>query len=301
MKTVEKCNVSKKSKAGHFPVYLLGFLFLYGISACINDNLDDCRIGYGSVRVSTNWTPRSEGIEIPQSYTLHTDKFVDSTLLTANEPVLLSYKFPHSMYFVCIHNKADGITVNDKTVRVDTVDGWVKPNPGWFFSYSGYLLVADDSISLTARMRQQLRLFTIELTPKGDAAERLVSLNATLNGVASELNMDNEYVSGTAGAAFRLTAFPDKTWQASARLLGLTDGEQILTLTAGIRASSGDSLQVANKVNVSQLLIGFNVNKEYPITLKANILLNTDPNNPQNVILGISDMEVIYGTSIVAA
>jgi hypothetical protein len=297
----KECQASKRWRIGHLPVCLLGVFALYGITACINDNLDDCPAPYGLVRVSTTWTPRSEGLDVPPSYTFRTEEHSESGLSTATEPNLISHDFRFGAYYVYLYNVVDGITMDGTTARVGVKDSLVNPTPGWLFSYAGYLMVTEDTITdLVARMKQQVRLLTIEMTPKGDAAGLLRSIDITLNGIAAELHINDDSTDRTSVVAFHLTPFPDKTWQASARLLGMTAGEHLLILTAGVLDGSENIIELTDQVDVGHLLTGFNSNKEYPITLKGELHLTTDPNDPLLIIATITDWQVVYGSPIIA-
>jgi hypothetical protein len=281
---------------------LSAFVFLFGTFACINEDKSVCPPDYGKVRLSTLWALRSAEAEIPRSYTFRTDEYADSGLSPSAEPILLTHKFPGGFYQIHIYNAADSIRVNGETAQASAHNGWVTPTPGWFFSYSDSLELINGVIcDLQAQMRQQTRLLTLELTAMGEAGERIKSLDATISGVASELNIGDGSVGKPAGVAFHLASFPGNIRQASARLLGMTEETHWLTLTALIRAADGVSEELVKyEIDATRFLDGFNMDKHYPMTLQGKIYLERDDNDPLLLKIIVRDWNVVYGETISA-
>jgi hypothetical protein len=303
MLTDNKKSLQRKVKAFRMLVGVFcPVLFLYGMLACIGDDYSACPLSYGWLTVSTQWMPRSAEADIPRSYTFYTDEHSESGLSPSSEPNRLAHEFPGGLYHVRVYNPADEIQVTGEKVRVNTQNGWVAPLPGWFFSYSANFIVISDSVcEVKARMKQQTRLFILELTTVGEAIERIKSLDATLNGAASELNIDDGSVGEPAGIAFHLVSFSGNIWLANSRLLGMTEETHKLTLAAGIQMADGASLELMNyEADVTPLLADFNRDKHYPMVLKARIYLEPDPNDPIRMRIVIKEWNVVYGDSIIA-
>lgn len=68
--------------------------------------------------------------------------------------------------------------------------GAIEPHPGYLFaSHQDISVVADDTLHVTAPMRQYVRRLDIELTATEGDYSRVQSATATLSGVASAADM----------------------------------------------------------------------------------------------------------------
>ena len=137
-----------------------------------------------------------------------------------------------------------------------------------FASHQDISVVADDTLHVTAPMRQYVRRLDIELTATEGDYSRVQSATATLSGVASAADM----ATGDRSAAAQVTnAFrqDDNKFTIFFRLLGIVPTETH-TLTVDITFNNGDTQRVVS--DLTEAIRDFN-NGTKPVKLTGNLLL----------------------------
>ena len=214
------------------------------------------------VSLTTDWTNRGSGIEIPASYTVKVGDYSTTLSGITNSAENL---FAEGQHIIHIWNTADNITVSGMTATADYMSG----DLGWFFTGIQEIAIEKDrDYSIIVPMQQQVRQLTLELDVTGDAKDRLIGICATLSGVAGTLNIDN----GMHGTPSIITlTFAEDTsdgkWKVTVRLLGITGNSQILTLNLHFADSNPSSCTLSS--DLSSLFATFNADKKTPFTLSA--------------------------------
>ncbi|MDR0510268.1 MAG: hypothetical protein LBH06_04165 [Rikenellaceae bacterium] len=238
------------------------FLILMSCNKDATDHPEHGRI----VSLSPDWSDRGEGIDAPSDYTVEVGDY-KATLSGATNPV--DNLFPAGLYTVRVYNTAAGVTVADRIATANYGTGQL----GWFFSGTQELTVEKDrDYSLAVPMRQQVRSLTLELTVTGDASDRLVSIDASLSGVAGAWRIDVDQPSVAVTVAFPFAQTGENRYAATIWLLGVIGSVQSLSLTLGF--TGGNPAPCAVVSDLSGRLSQFNVDKRVPMTL-SSILVAT--------------------------
>ncbi|CAK7017576.1 MAG: hypothetical protein PARBA_00729 [Parabacteroides sp.] len=240
----------------------------------------------GQITLTTDWTRRTPGADIPASYTVTAGEYVATVSHATNT---LDHLLEPGACHLRVYNTPEHISVNGAAVTVagasGNVDGagpFVQEMPGWLFtSATDAVIEADTDHALTAAMQQQVRQLTLFIEPTGGATDRIEHIEGYLSGAASTLDMDN----GTHAAPLNVAlAFAKVTsganagkWAATVRLLGVAGNRQRLHATiffggdhpkpvslTGSDGSDGSDLTAA--------LAAFNADKTTPLTLGGKVV-----------------------------
>ena len=202
---------------------ILSLALLLTLGGCVKDELHDTpHPDTGSIAVTTDWTQRGEGVGIPAEWTLTMGDYTGTETGATHSP---DYLFEPGNYTLAAYNIPEGITVSGTTATVAAADGgFIVNTPGWLFtSVQEIEIEADTDYSLTAAMRQQVRLLTLVIEPTGDAADRIETIEGTLSGAAGTL----DFATGTHGTPseveLRFTKITEGAdagkWKATVRLV----------------------------------------------------------------------------------
>lgn len=252
--------LSKISLSG-FPLWWLGgLLCLFSCNTLID--LED-KPSTGSVTLVTDWTNRTEGVDIPASYNVE----INNQTLTFNDISNTLPELEAGTYPTLIYHTADKITLNGSVVTVKTENGIVDPTPGWLFTYTGDITseVGKDK-TVTATMVQQVRQLIIELTVKGGSLTRIAATEAVLSGVANALDIQTNTHLGDNISVVPVFAQNDDKLTAHIRLIGVT-GTQKLTIT--LKFTDGGEQTI--ETELTDKFTDFNVNKHKVFTLTADL------------------------------
>ena len=98
-----------------------------------------------------------------------------------------------------IYNHAENITISGTKAIINNIGTGIATNPGLFFSYFGEIsTLRDRDMTHTALMRQQTGELKISFAIKpANMINRINRISATLEGVASELEMKTNNLSGS--------------------------------------------------------------------------------------------------------
>ena len=154
------------------------------LASCVKDELYNTpHPDSGAVVVTADWSDRNSDADIPQAYILSIDGQEQEV---SKETNILNRLLPPGKYTLAAYNKPDQVTVADNTVSVNATSAkHINPMPGYLFaSVQDINVVADDTLRVTARMKQLIRRLNLELTATEGDYSRVQSATATLSGVA---------------------------------------------------------------------------------------------------------------------
>lgn len=242
--------------------------------------------GHGKITLTTDWTNRTAGIDIPASYTVVTGDYATVVSGASNT---LDRLFEPGTYRAHIYNTPEHITVSGTVVtvsgasgNVDGVGQFVQEMPGWLFTGAvDATIEADTDYALAAVMQQQVRQLTLFIEPTGGTTDRIESIEGYLSGVASTLDMDNGTHAAPLNAALVFTKVTDGTnagkWAATVRLLGVTGNRQTLHVTIFFEGNAPKPVSLTDGdgnegCNLTAVLAAFNANKATPLTLGGKVV-----------------------------
>lgn len=247
--------------------------------SCVKDDLHNTpHPDKGAVRVTTDWTGRSEEAVQPENYLLRIGE--ESQEVTAETNTFKSLLAPGS-YRLLVYNTPEGISITGNTATVDTKDdGTLTPQPGYLFSAAKELdVAADDTLKITLPMQQHIRCLTLTLQLAEGDKERIAGTTATLTGIAHSLDLTTG--TQTAGQTGRTVAPEFKfstvtptraegkpALAAMLRLMGVITGER-QTLTLAVTLTDGSVQTLVT--DLTDLLKDFGGTME---ALRLDALLN---------------------------
>lgn len=257
------------------------------LTSCVKDDLYDTpHPDRGAVVVTTDWSGKSTEADIPQAYTLRIGGREQNVSAATN---VFDALLAPGGYGLTVYNSPKGISIDGNKATVNPVDltGAIEPHPGYLFaSHQDISVVADDTLHVTAPMRQYVRRLDIELTATEGDYSRVQSATATLSGVASAADM----ATGDRSAAAQVTnAFrqDDNKFTIFFRLLGIVPTETH-TLTVDITFNNGDTQRVVS--DLTEAIRDFN-NGTKPVKLTGNLLLPVEAGVTGATITGWNEVE----------
>ena len=256
------------------------------LASCVKDELYNTpHPDSGAVVVTADWSDRNSDADIPQAYILSIDGQEQEV---SKETNVLNRLLSAGKYTLAAYNKPDQVTVADNTVSVNATSAkHINPMPGYLFaSVQDINVVADDTLRVTARMKQLIRRLNLELTATEGDYSRVQSATATLSGVASVADM----ATGERSAAAQVTNTfrqDGNKFTLFFRLLGIVTTEA-QTLTVDITFNNGDTQQIVS--DVTESMKNFN-NEAEPIKLKGNLLLPVEATVTGATITGWNEVD----------
>ena len=252
---------------------ILTLALLLTVGGCVKDELHDTpHPDTGKITVTADWTDRGEGVDIPVSWHIVMGDYTGTETGATHSP---DYLFNPGNYTLAAYNIPEGITVSGTTAAVAAADGgFIVNTPGWLFtSVQEVEIEADTDYSLTAIMQQQVRELTLMIEPAGDAADRIESIEGTLNGAAGTLDFATGTHSTPSEVELHFTKITDGNdagkWMATVRLLGIAGDAQRLTAT--LTYTDGNPQPTSLNSDLTSALNGFNDGKTAPLTLGGTI------------------------------
>ncbi len=256
------------------------------LASCVKDELYNTpHPDSGAVVVTADWSDRNSDADIPQAYILSIDGQEQEV---SKETNVLNRLLSAGKYTLAAYNKPDQVTVADNTASVNATSAkHINPMPGYLFaSVQDINVVADDTLRVTARMKQLIRRLNLELTATEGDYSRVQSATATLSGVASVADM----ATGERSAAAQVTNTfrqDGNKFTLFFRLLGIVTTEA-QTLTVDITFNNGDTQQIVS--DVTESMKNFN-NEAEPIKLKGNLLLPVEATVTGATITGWNEVD----------
>lgn len=249
------------------------------LAACdVKDPIcDTTHPDHGKITLTTDWSERGTGIDIPASYTVKVGEYSATVSGAANT---IDYLFLPDTYRAYIYNTAEHITVSGTVAtvagaagNVDGVGTFVREDPGWLFtSVADAAIEKDTDYELTAAMQQQVRQLTLIIEPTGGIPERIKSISGYLSGVAGTLDIDNGTHGNASNVALEFARIPSGVnagnWSATVRLLGTAGAQQRLTAT--IKFSREPDQLISSYLSAD--LAAFNTDKKTPLTLGGKVV-----------------------------
>ena len=231
------------------------------LTACDKNNTDHPQYGK-IISLTTDWTDRGEGVDIPADYTVSAGGYSTTLSGSVNS---IDNLFEPGRYSVYVYNRVAGITVSDNRATADYTAGI----SDWFFTgKEDVMLDRDKDYTVVVSMQQQVRQLTLELELSGDAGSRLTGIDAALSGIAGAWNIEtNKPSAGSAVTVpFAFTKVAGR-YCATIRLLGMIDSAQELSLT--LQFTDGNPASYTVTSDLSGLLTAFNSDKKRPLVLSA--------------------------------
>ncbi len=257
---------------------ILTLALLLTVGGCVKDELHDTpHPDTGKITVTADWTDRGEGVDIPVSWHIVMGDYTGTETGATHSP---DYLFNPGNYTLAAYNIPEGITVSGTTAAVAAADGgFIVNTPGWLFtSVQEVEIEADTDYSLTAIMQQQVRELTLMIEPAGDAADRIESIEGTLNGAAGTLDFATGTHSTPSEVELHFTKITDGNdagkWMATVRLLGIAGDAQRLTAT--LTYTDGNPQPTSLNSDLTATLDSFNDGKTAPLTLGGTIAETPD-------------------------
>ncbi len=256
------------------------------LASCVKDELYNTpHPDSGAVVVTADWSDRNSDADIPQAYILSIDGQEQEV---SGETNVLNRLLSAGKYTLAAYNKPDQVTVANNTASVNATSAkHINPMPGYLFaSVQDINVVADDTLRVTARMKQLIRRLNLELTATEGDYSRVQSATATLSGVASVADM----ATGERSAAAQVTNIfrqDGNKFTLFFRLLGIVTTEA-QTLTVDITFNNGDTQQIVS--DVTESMKNFN-NEAEPIKLKGNLLLPVEATVTGATITGWNEVD----------
>lgn len=256
------------------------------LASCVKDELYNTpHPDSGAVVVTVDWSDRNSDADIPQTYLLSIDGQEQEV---SGETNVLNRLLSAGKYTLAAYNKPDQVTVANNTASVNATSAkHISPMPGYLFaSVQDINVVADDTLRVTARMKQLIRRLNLELTATEGDYSRVQSATATLSGVASVADM----ATGERSAAAQVTNTfrqDGNKFTLFFRLLGIVTTEA-QTLTVDITFNNGDTQQIVS--DVTESMKNFN-NEAEPIKLKGNLLLPVEATVTGATITGWNEVD----------
>lgn len=233
----------------------------------------------GQITLTTDWTQRTPGVDIPASYTVATGEYA-ATVSHATHT--LDRLFEPGACHLRVYNTPEHISVNGAAVSVAGAPGnatgvgsFVQEMPGWLFTgVVDATIEADTDHALTATMQQQVRQLTLLIEPTGGTTDRIGRIEGYLSGAASTLDMDNGTHAAPLNVALAFAKVTSGTnagkWAATVRLLGVAGVQQ--KLNAKLYFAGGSPEPVTLDSDLTTELAAFNADKHKPFTLGGKVV-----------------------------
>jgi hypothetical protein len=265
----------------------------------------------GQITLTTDWTARTAGVDIPASYTIAVDKYSETV---SDATHTLDHLFEPGSYHLRVYNTPEHISINEATVtvaqasgNVDGVGQFVQPMPGWLFtSVQDATIEADTDHELTAKMQQQVRQLTLFIEPTGGSTDKIERIEGYLSGAASTLDMDNGTHATPLNVALTFAKVADGAnagkWATTVRLLGVAGAGQKLHAQIYFEGNTPKPVTLTDAdgiegCDLTAELADFNKDKKTPLTLGGKIV---ETPTSAGFTATITDWTPVKGGSVVA-
>lgn len=265
----------------------------------------------GQITLTTDWTERTAGIDIPASYTVAVNEYSEKVNNATNT---LDHLFEPGSYHLRVYNTPEHISINEAIVtvaqatgNVDGVGQFVQEMPGWLFtSTQDAVIEADTDYELTAAMQQQVRQLTLFIEPTGGTTDRIVRIEGYFTGAASTLNMDDGTHAAPLNVALEFTKVTDGAnagkWSATVRLLGVAGTGQRLHAQIYFEDDTPRAVWLTDAdgtegCDLTAELADFNKDKKTPLALGGKVV---ETPTSAGFTATITDWTPVKGGSVVA-
>lgn len=263
---------------------LLGWAIIFLVGCNVNDPIyNTTHPDQGKITLTTDWTARTAGINIPASYTV---KYGEHSAVVSGTTNTLDNLFEPGTCRLLIYNTPEHISVSGTTATVASASGnvggvgsFVQEMPGWLFTHAANVLVEKDTDhTLTVAMRQQVRQLTLFIEPTGGTTDKIERIEGYLSGVASTLDIDNGTHGTPLNAALAFTKVTNGAnagkWSATVRLLGVAGTQQKMYATIYFNGNNPKpvSLNDGKGIDLTEALGAFNTDKKTPLSLDGKVV-----------------------------
>lgn len=265
----------------------------------------------GKITLTTDWSARTAGIDIPASYTVAVNEYSEKVNNATNT---LDHLFEPGSYHLRVYNTPEHISINEATVtvaqasgNVDGVGQFVQEMPGWLFtSTQDATIEADTDYELTAAMQQQVRQLTLFIEPAGGSTDKIERIEGYLSGAASTLDMDNGTHAAPLNVALTFTKVADGAnagkWSATVRLLGVAGAGQKLHAQIYFEGNTPGPVTLTDADSsegcvLTEALADFNKDKKTPLALGGKVV---ETPTSAGFTATITDWTPLKGGSVVA-
>jgi len=220
------------------------------LTSCVKDDIYNTpHPSQGAIVITTDWSSRADQAVQPVSYTLRVS---GQSGQSDEQPVKGNTNIFHSLlapaaYELLVYNTPEAITVTGDVATIASTDeNNIEALPGYLFSATQTLdVVKDDTLFVTVGMLQHIRQLTLVLKLKEGDHDHITSLNATLSGIASSINLATGAWASPTGVSlspvFEKTEEKDgtPTLTATIRLLGIiAEEKQELSIAVALNNQS---------------------------------------------------------------
>lgn len=253
-------------------LFLLGTLGVL-LCACTKDPLPSTE---GKVLLTTDWSQRTDGVTIPDAYTV---RLGEKTITLYETTMKSAESFQVGVYRMFIYHTPDNISIvgNVATVAIESKKlSTIQATPGWLFTGVAEVKVTSgwtNKVSVT--MQQQIRQLTLAIKPQGGIASQIQSIDATLSGITPSWDFDTNQPVGTPVNVRPLFAKQsDGTWLATVRLLGVSGTQQQLSTLITFADQHIQPLSITS--DLSTPLRDFNLlsDAKTPMTLQTEMTVS---------------------------
>ena len=234
---------------------------------------------HGTVTLTTDWTNRTAGIDIPASYTVAAGDYHAVVSGASNQ---LDHLFAPGMYRAQVYSTPQHVTVTGTVAtvagasgNVDGVGTFVHNTPGWLFASVMELAIeADTEHAYTAVMQQQVRQLTLIIEPTGGTVDKIERIEGYLSGAAATLDIATDTHGTPSNVELQFSEIADGAnagkWSATVRLLGTAGARQ--ELNARLYFTDGSPAAVTLTSDLTTALAEFNADKRTPLTLGGSVV-----------------------------
>jgi hypothetical protein len=222
-----------------------------------------------AVRLTIDWSNRSQGVAAPPHYTVRTGELHLSEI--SGTTFVIPHKFQPGQHSIYVYNPVSNVSVDGTTASLDVENGYLKALPGWFFTSAYHITVEEGkTYSISSVMQQQVRELKFILLTTAEAAGKVSDIEASFNGVASQLDIRNGDLTGSVSVRLDFTRSSDTTFVASTRIPGIIGDTQLLMCRMNF---DDPSLPETSKLyELHYILENFNADKITPATVFIAII-----------------------------
>ncbi|MDR2232496.1 MAG: hypothetical protein LBE56_05155 [Tannerella sp.] len=259
----------------HFKNIILILMVIATLFGC-DDKFQTSHPNEGGIVLMMDWSDvKTEIPPVYQARVIQSTGFIrDFDGLIGETNMLLVEPGEVSLY---VYNNAENILVSSNKAIVRSRNGNFLSNPGAFFSgYQQVSTEADSETPLTVRMSQQTGELKLALAVKpAEMIDKIKTINVTLEGVSTELDMQTNELSGSAAVNTDLsqTGF----YATSSLFLFGFDKSVSQRITIDVELKNG--AHASSTTDASSLFANFNSSKNSPFTLSADLNISGE-NSP---------------------
>lgn len=252
------------------------------VGCCSEDGSRTIHPDRGAVKITTDWSASSAEAVLPDVYLLRIGS--DEQSATAKTVVFKQLFFPGQQQ-VLAYNRPEGMSIVGQLARVDTKSqGVLNEMPGYLFSgEKSFQVVADDTVLVSVPMVQRVHQLKLTLKIVNGQLADIAQTQATISGIASEVNLITGELVASSGQQIVPTFIPTMVTETrevgtpalitTVRLLGgVPQKKQVLTLF--LTLANGETQTFVTDLSADLLDLG---DVQKPLELSAIIELPKEP------------------------